>query len=97
MQEAQEIFGDVSGLLEEYGQRQRGGPDAGDEQEDADMDALEGLGGDEGEDAAEERQRQQVRKSLPCTASFLACTPITAWQGKDDAEWYIARIGQSQS
>lgn len=56
-QEAQEIFGDVSDLLEEYGQRkQHRDGDAED-----DLDLLEDE--DEDEDAAEERQRLAVRSS----------------------------------
>ena len=58
----------MSGLLEEYGQRQRGGPDAAGGEDPDDEDGEGGLGGDEGEDAAEERQRQQVRACSPAPA-----------------------------
>jgi hypothetical protein len=57
-QEAQEIFGDVSDLLEEYSHRRRQAD------EDDDMDDDELLEGDEDAEEAEQRQRTQVRASV---------------------------------
>ncbi len=66
-QEAQEIFGDVGGLLEEYEHRRRGGGDAGadlDEDDEFGEGALEGR--EEDPDAAEERAHLQVPTAYLC-------------------------------
>lgn len=64
LQEAQEIFGDVSDLLEEYSNRRRQVVEDDDREEDAILE------GDYDDDEAEERQRELV-KTFILTQHFL--------------------------
>ena len=75
-QDAQEIFGDVGGLLEQYENRRRGGGD-GDADEDEDEFGEGAEGREEDEDAAEERHRLQVQRLCRlCLSSMLpTCGP----------------------
>lgn len=79
-QEAQEIFGDVGGLLEEYEHRRRGGggDDADGDEDDEFGDGLEGR--EEDPDAAEERAHLQVQAArrhleqhcvIPCQPCWM--------------------------